>query len=232
MKKIIVILLSAIMAIALVACGGKKINQNTVSASKTNQTSNGVSSSNDEPSNNISSNMEDKSVIASDLTTPIEYDKLQELFLYIDETISKEDIVNMVESAGLFYTEEHYNNGKTVLRIAYTEGASLQRYADSGDHLEVAFDDLNDYDLEYMTYDNSSSSTALYYRYGTWYEFNFNRDNLTYSGCYVFDPFSDGGITIKYENGNESSTRYFQFDSKEAVINELVIDSQEQQPPQ
>lgn len=225
MKKILYILVVVILFGALLSmcgCSSSNSHNDVPAEDRTNSEYNDA-----DQSNNTSGNTKDKSVASSAPATPIEYDKLQKLFLYIDETTTKDDIVNKVESEGLFYTEEHYNSGETVLCIAYTEGAALQRYADSGDQLEVAFDDRNDGALEYMTYNNSPSPTALYYRYGTWYEFDFDKDNLAYSGCYVVDPLSDDGITIKYENGNESSTGYFLFDSKEAVINELLDGTKE-----
>lgn len=190
-----------------------------------------------EPEPEINSKLEVKTETEDendfDSATP-EYDALQEMFLSIDKTSSKEDIVSLAETAGLFYTEEQYNDGtdnmgKTVICIAYTEGSSLQKYAESGDHLDVTLDNGNNDALMYMTYNNRADLTGLYYRYGTWYKFSEEKPGNDYEGYYIDDAFGkDGGIVIKYNNGYETSTNYFPFDNKKAIIDELIMRKNEE----
>lgn len=75
-------------------------------------------------------------------------------------------------------------------QIAYTDGAALQKYADPGDYLEISFDESND-TLQYAQYVMEGSVyTALYYNYGTWYDFRESTPGK-YTGYYNIDPLGD-----------------------------------------
>ena len=65
------------------------------------------------------------------------YDILQTFFLSIGENTTTEDVEKYISDNGLEYTLEHYNSGEKTYNLAYTKGASLQSYADPGDHIKI-----------------------------------------------------------------------------------------------
>ena len=71
-----------------------------------------------------------------------EYDNLQTMFLSIDKDTTEDDLLKLIEEYDVAYTAEDYNGTpkERCYNIAFEEGAALQRYADSGDTLEVSFD--------------------------------------------------------------------------------------------
>jgi hypothetical protein len=82
-----------------------------------------------------------------------EYDDLQKMFLEIDKDITEDELLKLIEEHGVAYTAEDYNGTpkERCYNIAFEEGAALQRYADSGDTLEVSFDQ-NDGTVLYAEY--------------------------------------------------------------------------------
>lgn len=162
-----------------------------------------------------------------------EYDTLQRMFLNITEGISPADIEQFIEETGLCYTIGEYNQsspGKSIVyRIAFEEGVAKQKYADSGDYLDVAFDGGQNDALQYAHYVNVDNIgyTALLYNYGTWYDFRCDQPG-EYSGYYINNSFGkDKGITITYNNGNTVKTNYFKYDSAETVINKVIASLEE-----
>lgn len=172
----------------------------------------------------LSKAVEQKSENTKAPSETIKYDEIQTLFLDVDETYSKKNILNAINDANLSYTEEHYNNKENIVRVAYSEGATAQHYTDSGDSLDIVFDETNDNSLMYMQYcPMSSSLSGLYYRYGAFFNLRFDSDDNDFVGYYVNDPFGDNkGTVITYDNGNSTESNYFAFDSKEDVLNEII----------
>lgn len=155
-----------------------------------------------------------------------EFDKLQKIFISITETTSIEDIENAISQNELCYSAAEYNKsggGKSVRYVlAYTDGAAAQKYADSGDYLEISFDESSNNRIMYSQYVNSASYTGLFYNYGTWFDFS-EKDVGPYSGYYVIDAFAkEDGLTIEYSNGNKKYTNYFPYPSAEDVIKALI----------
>ena len=158
-----------------------------------------------------------------------EYDALQNIFMAVTADTTIEELWALISENNLPFTVQEYNGGKVTFCIAYTDGAALQRYADAGDHLEVTFDILgdnymsNENQLMTVQYVNGSWISALLYVYGTWYDFQEDDKGNDYSGYYIVDHFSkEDGITIKYENGNETTTDYFEYDTAEEVIQKMI----------
>ena len=158
----------------------------------------------------------------TEVKNTITYDKLQTLFLTIDESTKLSDVESLAEQSDLFYTEETYSGNQTCIQVAYTEGASLQKYSDSGDYLKVIYDEYMSF--EYMQYcKETSAQSALYYQYGDFFDFSEDEPG-EYSGCYIVDPFGKNeGITITYTNGNTKKTNYFLHDSKEALLSKIMF---------
>ena len=87
-----------------------------------------------------------------------EYDDIQKMFLAIDKDTTEDDLLKLIEEYEVAYTAEDYNGTpkKRCYNIAFEEGAALQRYADSGDTLEVSFDQ-NDGTVLYAEYFNDEA---------------------------------------------------------------------------
>lgn len=158
-----------------------------------------------------------------------EFDTLQTAFIKIDEKTTILDIETLISQQSLPFTAQDYNSSNkigqiTTYKIAYTEGSALQRYADSGDYLEISFkkSDGTILNAEYCT--PKSDKSALFYNYGVWFSLSFDSPG-DYTGYYAIAPLEkENGIIIKYENGNETKTNYFKCESAETSM-KTVIDS-------
>ena len=153
-----------------------------------------------------------------------EYDDLQKMFLEIDKDITEDELLKLIEEHGVAYTAEDYNGTpkERCYNIAFEEGAALQRYADPGDTLEVSFD-KNDGTILYAEYFNEESfKNAIYYNYGTYWDFREDAPDNAYTGYYYHKPGdTKGGITIKYSNGNSKETGYYSVDSAEKALSHI-----------
>ena len=150
-----------------------------------------------------------------------EYHDLQKMFLAIDKDITEDELLKLIEEYNVAYTAEDYNGTpkERCYNIAFEEGAALQRYADSGDTLEVSFD-KNDGTILYAEYFNDEAfMDAIYYNYGTYWDFREDEPGNTYSGYYYYKPGdTKGGITMKYSNGNTKETGYHSADGAEDAL--------------
>ena len=154
-----------------------------------------------------------------------EYDDLQKMFLEIDKDITEDELLKLIEEHGVAYTAEDYNGTpkERCYNIAFEEGAALQRYADSGDTLEVSFDQ-NDGTVLYAEYfNNEAFMETVYYNYGTYWDFGEDEPGNVYSGYYYYKPGdTKGGITMKYSNGNTKETGYHSVDSAEDALGDIL----------
>lgn len=154
-----------------------------------------------------------------------EYDLLQKLFISITDKTTVQEVENYITSNALYYTSAEYNTAKggkkTNYKIAYAEGVAAQRHADSGDYLEIDFDENTTLMNAHYVNSNNIGYTALYYNYGTWYDFREEAPG-EYTGYYIIDSLGDEtGIVIKYSNGNEVETNYHKCSSAEDVIQKI-----------
>ena len=154
-----------------------------------------------------------------------EYHDLQKMFLAIDKDITEDELLKLIEEYNVAYTAEDYNGTpkERCYNITFEEGAALQRYADSGDTLEVSFD-KNDGMILYAEYFNDEAfMDAIYYNYGTYWDFREDEPGNTYSGYYYYKPGdTKGGITMKYSNGNTKETGYHSVDSAEDALGDIL----------
>ena len=172
-------------------------------------------------------------------TLDYNYDLLQKLFLEISADFAIEDLELYISDNSLFYSLAEYNKsggGKSVnYVVAYTEGSAAQKYADSGDHVEVTFDKSNENHIMTAEYVNSSSISysALFYNYGIWFDLMEEEPSI-YSGYYINDSFAkEDGLTIVYSNGRKKISNYFPCDSSEDAIKkvlEKISDSSSEEP--
>jgi len=142
----------------------------------------------------------------------VEYDTLQSLFVSFTPDTTVEELESFVTEHFLSFTSQEYNklSGEKTLKyiIAYTDGVAKQKYADSGDYIDIIFDKDNDLNLMYAQYCNLKAfgPSALFYCYGTWYDFR-DANASDYSGYYLVDSLSrEDGITIEYTNENKVTT--------------------------
>lgn len=141
----------------------------------------------------------------------IEYDELQQLYVNINDETTYEEVIDLIEKFNLPYNEEEFSSGPSI-KVAFDDGVTKFKHADSGDYVEISFnEDLMIDTVEY--FNNDIFITLFDYRDGTYWEF---RDQPEYAGYYI-NTYNDkaGDFTIKYKNGNESETDYLKVDSKE-----------------
>lgn len=169
------------------------------------------------------------SLIVDETPRIYEFDTLQNIFININENTTASDLDAFIEQYALAYTVEDYNGSgivreKTTYKIAYTEGVSHHRYADSGDHIEISFNKSDGSILNAEYVNVKSWKQALFYNYGIWFSFQFDSPS-EYTGYYVVAPFEkEDGIVIKYDNGNETTTDYFKCNSAEDSIKAVIDD--------
>ena len=148
-------------------------------------------------------------------------DKLQKVFLSIDKDTTEDEVLDLITEYGLESTVEEYN-GRPKSRnysIAFEADVALQKYAESGDSLEVSFDKNNGSILYAEYFNEESFKNAIYYNYGTYWDFREDEPDNAYSGYYYHKPGdTKGGITIKYSNGNSKETGYYSVDSAELAL--------------
>lgn len=227
MKSIIRVLLAVILVFSLTACGDSFKQGMNDAMKEESQKSEESKETEKESESQEEENIADQESQDVSAETVVEYDNLQKVFLALRESTKPGDVERMIGESELKYTVEEYNSssGKEVVyQLAYTDGAALQKYAESGDHLEISFGGENKDEFMYAQYVNAKdvSYTALLYNHGTWYKFS--DDNAEdYKGYYINDSFSGkSGITVKYTNGNEAETDYLPCDSGEDAIQKII----------
>lgn len=95
----------------------------------------------------------------SDSENPIEYDSLQQLYLDIDSEMNYSEMIELVKSCGLPYSEEKYN-GSRKIQVAFLEENTDQKYMDSnGDYIEIIY--------LYPKNENSNNDVLEKYFFGT-----------------------------------------------------------------
>lgn len=157
--------------------------------------------------------------------TPIavEYDALQEVFMSFSDSTTEEDVLSAIGSYGLSYTREEYNGTPKSFeyKVAYTDGVAKQKYADSGDSVEITFN-KDDGSFMYVEY-NHNFKSAFLYNYGTYWDLREETPQNSYSGYYWREAGkTTGGITITYSNGNGHETGYHAVDTAAEAIAEAV----------
>lgn len=122
-------------------------------------------------------------------------DKLQALYLMINSEMSYDSIIDLVKLSTLPYSEVIHAKRKSVT-VAFEKEVTPERYAKSGDHLEVTFEIDEDTELfRYMTYHNSDKFYSLIELLrGSYYELHGERD----AGLYVNDFQRTGKGSLKY----------------------------------
>ena len=201
-RKIIIATGILMMAFAMAACGQSESSAGAAEKAEGQQETDAVDST------------------EASTEAPIEYDDLQTMFVGITTETSEEDIQATIDKSGLPYTSEEYNGDpkKVTYQVAYTEGVAKQKYGDTGDYVSVSFSQEDGSLLNAEYFNAKAFKDAVLYNYGVYWDFNFEKDN-DYAGYYWKKPGDgEGGVTLKYSNGNEAETGYHKAaDAAEAV---------------
>nr|DAE64169.1 MAG TPA: outer membrane protein assembly factor [Caudoviricetes sp.] len=155
----------------------------------------------------------------------LEYDKLQQVFLAINFETKEDDILKLIKDNNLEYTVEEYNGSPkcNTYKLAYEEDVSLQKYADSGDYIKVSFNKDNGSLMFVEYFNNELFKTALLYNYGVYWNFSEREPNNEYSGYYYYKPGdTQGSITMKDYNGNSSETGYYNVNSAQDALRNIL----------
>ena len=224
--KMRILSLAVALALLLSACGGSPSSETSATPG---ENSPAVSTpAEKEPPAIVSTEIPEPSE-PLETDTPIDFDILQNGFISISKDTTIDDVLSFVEDNSLFYSENEVTIDKTVyFIIAYEEGVTAPRYADSGDYIEISFDRANGDTIQYAQYINSANydCSALYYNSGTWYHFR-DQNAEDYSGYYNVkgSTFDADGIVVKYDNGNEVQTNYYLCNSPEEAIENILKES-------
>lgn len=130
-------------------------------------------------------------------------DPLVKLFMRLSFNTTKSDVENYIESNNLKYTVNNYNGSpkNTVYKIAFTEGAALQRYADSGDDLEIEFSREDDSFMFAVYFNQKHFMEAMLFNYGSFFDLRAKQPNNENSGYYYSYPGDD---YIRCESAREA----------------------------
>ncbi|MCQ4774993.1 hypothetical protein NE634_14855 [Lacrimispora saccharolytica] len=157
--------------------------------------------------------------------TAQEYDGLQKVFLAVTKDTTEDELLDLINEYGLEYTAEDYNGTpkSRSYEIAFDEGVARQKYADPGDSLEVSFNSGDGSLLLAEYFNESAFMNALYYNYGTHWDFREDEPDNTYTGYYYYKPGdTKGGITMTYGNGNSKDTGYHNVDTGEDALKHIL----------
>ncbi len=150
----------------------------------------------------------------------VDYDKLQQLYLDIDNRMTYEEVLKSVVKTGLPYTDGVYNGSRNI-KVALEAAVAEQSYAKSGDEVSISFNEVKKNngtayefgDIEY--FNNSKFVKAFQYVSGTYWDFRESSNQ----GYYIDDyDSSRKGFEISYSNGNKVTTHYLVMDSKEKQL--------------
>ena len=179
----------------------------------------------EEPSESNEPVVGEESTQSEEIIDAINYDKLQSLFLTFSFETTEDDLIKWIEDNNLEYTAEKYNGSPKTMhyKIAYEHDVALQKYAESGDHIEISFNIADGVFMYAEYFNNNAFKTALLYNYGTYYDFRENEGNNKYSGYYYHKSGDDeGGITIEYNNGNSTETGYHSAENGENALSGVL----------
>lgn len=141
----------------------------------------------------------------------IEYDELQQYYLDIDENLTYEELIEILEASNLFYNDKRYTGGSREVKFAFEEGVAEFKRPDRGDYISVSFEnDMTINNVEYINHDLSLN--LFHYIDGDYWDLR----NPEYAGYYI-ELYGEkaGNFTYKDEQGKEVETDYLKVDSKE-----------------
>ncbi len=145
-----------------------------------------------------------------------DYDQLQLLYNSINENMGYNEVLAIVNSTNLPYSDVKYSEGRQI-KVAFDKKVTPQKYAESGDYVSIHFDENPDNENEYifstLEYFNNDAFIKIFqYERGTYWSF---RDSYEYKGLYINDFNSDYEFEITYDNGNKNTVNWIPAKTKE-----------------
>lgn len=136
----------------------------------------------------------------------ISYDKLQQLYLNIKSEMTYDEVLSIITESGLPFSETKFNGSKAI-KVAFEKGVTPQKYADSGDYIDISFDD-EDRDGNYIFgtieyYNNDKFITVFEYKDGTYWDFRKGEDRGLYINNYKTITGDKSEKYIKVSNKEE-----------------------------
>ncbi len=112
------------------------------------------------------------------------YDDLQKLYMNINSDMSFEECLKIVIQSGLPYAIHNFNGSKEI-KVAFEKGVLPDKHADSGDHLEISFEENkedNSFIFGNIQYFNQNKFITIFeYKDGAYWDFNKGND----AGLYI-----------------------------------------------
>lgn len=144
-----------------------------------------------------------------------EYTELQELFLEIDESWSK-DILDSYLSESNFYFGETFYKASGTYEVKITMNQD-DYYSKLSKEERIQIEYTEDGTLEYVKYSNQVMLSAIYYN--PLFDPQTDENEMGYSGCYVEDLNE-----VEYQNGvaYDKDTKYVLYGSKEIALARLL----------
>lgn len=140
---------------------------------------------------------------------PVEYDVLQQLYLSIGSDTNYAEMIELVQSTGLPFSEEK-NNGSRTVQVAFADDATAQKHMDEGgDYLEIIY--------VYPKNENSSNDVLEKYTFGTCV---YHPDNCSLS----LISHVSGSYFSYYEPGNYISNLGTALDLDNSMSKEQQLD--------
>lgn len=136
-----------------------------------------------------------------DLTSDntVEYDALQQLYLDIDPQMSYTEMLDLVKSTNLPYSEEKYNGSRKV-QVAFTTGCTVQKYRDeSGDYLEIIYDYPQNENSNNDILEKYTFSTCVYVPYDSTLDLISHASGTYFSYSNPGNYISDLGKTLELD---------------------------------
>lgn len=214
MKSKVLAIMTVTLSLVLTACGSSNTTGTAPITEQQKETETAVQS-------DVQEQVEE---IASEPTVLTEFDDLQSIFCALDYNITIESVEAMIAERGLEYTAEEYNSNKLTYKIARSTDVAKQSHAKEGDNVEITFTQDEGIFLYAEYFNVNAFKDAVFYNYGTYWDFREEAPNNTYSGYYYHSPGdTQGGITIEYSNGNSKKTGYHPCNSAQEAVSYAVI---------
>lgn len=146
-----------------------------------------------------------------------DYDQLQLLYNSINENMGYNEVLAIVNSKNLPYSDVKYSEGR-IIKVAFDEEVTPQSHAKNGDHVSIHFDEQTENKDEYIFstmeyFNNDAFITIFQYERGTYWEFRDSTDE--YKGLYINDHKSENEFEITYDNGNKVTVNWIPVKTKE-----------------
>lgn len=107
-----------------------------------------------------------------------QYDDLEKIFISLNSKTTEDDLKEMIDNNKLPYNTKYFGGERRYI-VAFEKEVTL--YKKPGNHIKISFD-INSLIKSGEYSKEGSSTSALYYNYGTWWYFREENPDNKYSG--------------------------------------------------